>query len=108
MRATFAIVFAGLIGAAVNDVVERAPIHGGIAFDQLFDRKRAARSSVRTLERAPPVTSEGRANGVTNVSGGHVLEFFPWLTVYRKHAQRKNQTVCAGARRCEVDSQWPE
>ncbi len=89
-----AIVFAGLIGAAVDDVVERAPIHGRIAFDQLFDRKRGEIVGANARKGAA-VTSEGRANGVTNVSDGHVLEFFPWLTVYRKRTA-ENQTVCAG------------
>jgi len=83
-----------LIGAAVDDVVERIPIHGGIAFHQLFDRKRGEIVGANAGKGAA-VTSEGRANGVTNVSDGHVLEFFPWLTVYRKHIA-ENQTVCAG------------
>jgi len=69
--ADIAIIFTGLIGAAVEDVVERIPINHRVAFDEGFDGNSGKVVGADGRE-STGVAADGRTNGVTDVSEGHI------------------------------------
>src|SRR5205085_4989807 len=64
------VVFAGLVGAAVEDVLERAPVDVGIATHELRDRHRREVVGANGGE-GTAVAAEGRADRVADVGVGH-------------------------------------
>src|SRR5208283_4781069 len=79
-----AIVFPGLIGAAIDDVIQRAPVDLGISLDQGFDGN-GGKVIGSDGGQSAAVPSDGRANGVTNVSEAHGFCGLSAFPVYRKH-----------------------
>ena len=63
--ADVAVVFAGLVGAAVVQVVDRGPVDAGIARDQRGDRQRGQVVGAHGGQRAA-VAAEGGADGVAD------------------------------------------
>src|SRR5437899_10068150 len=66
------IVLAGLVGAAVHDVVDGAPVHARVALDKRLDWHRTEIVGAHR-RKAAAVTAERRAHGVANEGFRHVL-----------------------------------
>jgi hypothetical protein len=65
MRADVAVVLAGLVGAAVVDVVDARPVHARVARDEGGDRQRGQVVGAHAGERAAEA-AEGGADGVAD------------------------------------------
>src|SRR6266849_5691269 len=82
------IVFAGLIGAAVNDIVDGVPIDTGITVDQSLEGNRREIIGANRGQRSA-VSPERRSNGVADVSS---LHDYPWnFTAPRFYTQQRRR-----------------
>jgi hypothetical protein len=65
-----------LIGAPEDDIVERVPVDGCVAFQERFDGYRRKIIGSHGPKRTS-IAADGRANRVTNISSGHGMMVFP-------------------------------
>src|SRR5674476_605124 len=72
-----AIVFTGLVGAAIEHVAQRGPIHPGVACHERFEWNGAEVVGAHAAQRTA-VATEGSANGIADkslVHGDNILHY---------------------------------
>ena len=89
-----AVVFAGLIGAAHDAIVQRIPIDAGVTLFQRFDRNRTEVVGSH-IPQCPGITADRRAGEVANIGFGHG-SVSPWEMPDRFVRRRPQRFNAAG------------